>query len=50
MRSREDLDALVREEFASSGNEEARAHVERRDQEEQADAALLRRARESRGH
>lgn len=50
MRSREDLDALVREEFASSGDEEARAHVEQREEEEQADAALLRAARERRGH
>lgn len=50
MRSREDVEAMLREEFASSTDEDAREHFAARGEEEQADEDLLRAARERRGH
>ena len=50
MRLREEVEAMLREEFASSTDKGAREHFAARDEEEQADEALLREARERRGH
>lgn len=50
MRSREEVEAMVREEFARSDDDAARKYAEQRTHEEEADEALLREARERRGH
>ena len=46
---REDLDRLVREEFAAAGDEEAREAVEESRRADEEEDAVLRAAREPRG-
>lgn len=50
MRSRDDLDRMVREEHARSTDDEVREYAERALADDEADAETLRLAREARGH